>query len=77
MAQVTGSSAHERFSGPQLKKVFQTQKEVFENTDRVCVLSAFLTTLLCADGKVKAVDEVSRYRSGCHGTPQELSETAR
>lgn len=60
MAQVTGSSAHERFSGPQLKKVYQTNREVFDKTDRVCVLSAFLTTLLCADGEVKAVDEASR-----------------
>lgn len=59
MAQVTGSSAHERFSGPQLKKVYQTNRETFDKTDRVCILSAFLTTLLCADGEVKAVDEVS------------------
>ena len=59
MAQVTGSSAHERFSGPQLKKVYQTNREVFDKTDRVCILSAFLTTLLCSDGEVKAVDEVS------------------
>ena len=59
MAQVTGSSAHERFSGPQLKKVFQTNRETFDKTERVCILSAFLTTLLCADGEIKAVDEVS------------------
>jgi xylulokinase len=58
MANVAGSSAHERFSGPQLKKVYQQKKDVFDQTDRVCVLSAFLTTLLCADGEVKAVDEV-------------------
>lgn len=66
MAQVTGSAAHERFSGPQLKKVYQKHKDVFDKTDRMCVLSAFLTTLLCADGTVKAVEEVSLVHLATH-----------
>lgn len=63
MAAITGSSAHERFSGPQLKKIFERQREkVWDKTERVCLLSSFLTGLLCLDGEVKGMDEVSFSR---------------
>jgi xylulokinase len=57
MAKITGSSAHERFSGPQAKKVFQQAPETWQKTAHICLLSSFLTTLLCADGKVRGPDE--------------------
>lgn len=57
MAKITGSSAHERFSGPQAKKVFQNAQPTWQRTAHICLLSSFLTTLLCADGKVRGPDE--------------------
>jgi xylulokinase len=57
MAKITGSSAHERFSGPQAKKIFQKLDTTWKRTEHVCLLSSFLTTLLCADGRVRGPDE--------------------
>lgn len=58
MTRLTGSAAHERFSGPQLRKVFgRKRRGVWSKTESVCLLSSFLTTLLCGDGTVKPVDE--------------------
>lgn len=57
MAKITGSSAHERFSGPQAKKVFQKADSTWQRTAHISLLSSFLTTLLCADGKVRGADE--------------------
>lgn len=60
MAKLTGSSAHERFSGPQLRKVFRIKrKNVWDKIDAVCLLSSWWTTIFCGDGEVKSVDEVS------------------
>lgn len=57
MAKITGSSAHERFSGPQAKKVFQKAHTTWQRTAHISLLSSFLTTMLCADGKVRGPDE--------------------
>lgn len=58
MTRLTGSAAHERFSGPQLRKVFGRKRQgVWNKTASVCLLSSFLATLLCGDGSVKPVDE--------------------
>ncbi|KAL7415883.1 hypothetical protein BDY24DRAFT_337338, partial [Mrakia frigida] len=57
MAQRTGSKAHERFTGPQVLKVVKQQKDVWENTSRVGIVSSWLATMLCLDGEVKGIDE--------------------
>lgn len=59
MAQRTGSKAHERFSGPQILKVVKQQPEIWENTGRIGIVSSCLATMLCLDGEVKGIDEVS------------------
>jgi hypothetical protein len=33
LAEITGSRAYERFTGPQIKKVYQTKKAVYNNTE--------------------------------------------
>lgn len=60
MAAITGSSAHERFSGPQLKKIYKAREsdDYWQKTAHVALLSSFLTSLICADGQVKGIDEV-------------------
>ncbi|KAJ4816217.1 Xylulose kinase [Rhynchospora pubera] len=55
LARVTGSRAHERYTGPQIKKIFETQRGVYENTDRISLVSSFMASILI--GKYASIDE--------------------
>ena len=57
LADITGSRAHERFTGPQIARFRQESPEEYEATDRISLVSSFITTLLCADGEIKGIDE--------------------
>jgi len=57
LAAMTGSKAHERFTGPQIMRFKRLFPEAYDNTDRISLCSSFLTTLLCLDGEVKGIDE--------------------
>ena len=46
LARMTGSRGYERFTGPQIKKIFQTQPEVYDNTERISLVSSFMASLL-------------------------------
>lgn len=46
LSRLTGSCAHERYAGPQIRKIFETQPEVYENTERVSLISSFMASLL-------------------------------
>lgn len=57
LAEITGSSAHHRFTGPQILKLKQTQPEIYEQTSRISLVSSFLATILANnDGKVVDLD---------------------
>lgn len=43
---LTGSRAHERFTGPQIRKFAETHPERYQRTDRIHLVSSYLTTLL-------------------------------
>lgn len=55
LARVTGSRAHERYTGPQIKKIFENQRGVYENTDRISLVSSFMASILI--GKYASIDE--------------------
>lgn len=57
LANATGSSAHTRFSGAQIAKFRKVSPEAYGNTARISLVSSMVTTLLCADGDVKGIDE--------------------
>ena len=54
MAQITGSRAYERFTGPQIKHLFKHQPEVYERTERISLISSFLASLFI--GKYAPID---------------------
>ncbi|KAJ0025629.1 hypothetical protein Pint_08569 [Pistacia integerrima] len=55
LSKLTGSRAHERYTGPQIKKIFETQRDVYENTERISLVSSFMASLLI--GAYACIDE--------------------
>lgn len=49
LAALTGSRAFERFTGPQIRKVYETQEDVYHATERVSLVSSFMASLLVGD----------------------------
>ncbi|KAL1406225.1 hypothetical protein Q8F55_007916 [Vanrija albida] len=57
LAEATGSAAHTRFSGAQIAKFRKEAPAAYAATSRISLVSSLVTTLLCADGEVKGIDE--------------------
>lgn len=56
LAGITGSKAHTRFTASQIHKWKQDDLKAYEETDRIGLVSSFVTTLLTADGVVRGID---------------------
>ncbi len=54
LLELTGNAAFERFSGPQIRKFFQTDPEGYRATATVCLVSSFIASLLA--GRLIGVD---------------------
>lgn len=46
MVKITGSKAYERFTGAQIRKIFQQQREAYDETVRISLISSFLASIL-------------------------------
>jgi xylulokinase len=57
LARLTGSKAHERFTGPQIMRWRRAHPDQFANTSRISLVSSYITSLLCLDGEIKGIDE--------------------
>lgn len=55
LSRLTGSRAYERYTGPQIKKIYETQPEVYRNTERISLVSSFVASLLI--GAYASIDE--------------------
>ncbi|KAB1212118.1 Xylulose kinase [Morella rubra] len=55
LARLTGSRAHERYTGPQIRKILETQPEVYHDTERISLVSSFMASLLI--GAYASIDE--------------------
>lgn len=45
MVEFTGSKCYPRFTGPQIRKVYQTMSDCYENTERISLVSSFLASI--------------------------------
>ncbi|GLH03124.1 Uncharacterized protein GBIM_09033 [Gryllus bimaculatus] len=54
LASITGSHAYERFTGPQIAKVFQTKPTAYRNTERISLVSSFAASLFL--GQYASID---------------------
>ncbi|XP_074564378.1 xylulose kinase 2 [Curcuma longa] len=49
LSKLTGSRAYERYTGPQIRKLYQTKPDVYNNTERISLVSSFMASLLIGD----------------------------
>ncbi|XP_018349320.1 PREDICTED: xylulose kinase [Trachymyrmex septentrionalis] len=49
LAEITGSRAYERFSGPQIAKIARTKPEAYCSTERISLVSNFIASLFLGD----------------------------
>ncbi|KAA8896035.1 hypothetical protein FN846DRAFT_921904 [Sphaerosporella brunnea] len=54
LARITGSRAHHRFTGPQIKKFHRRHPEVYEKTARISLVSSFLCSIFL--GRIAPLD---------------------
>nr|XP_043614806.1 xylulose kinase 2-like isoform X3 [Erigeron canadensis] len=46
LAKLTGSRAHERCTGPQIRRIYETCPQVYHNTERISLVSSFMACIL-------------------------------
>ncbi|ORY80016.1 hypothetical protein BCR37DRAFT_403210 [Protomyces lactucae-debilis] len=54
LAEITGSKAHHRFTGPQILRLRKTQPDIYSQTARISLVSSFLCSLLL--GQITPID---------------------
>ncbi|XP_055618517.1 xylulose kinase isoform X2 [Toxorhynchites rutilus septentrionalis] len=54
MVAITGSKCYERFTGPQIRKVYQQRPDCYRNTERISLVSSFLASIFL--GEVAPID---------------------
>lgn len=54
MVELTGSKCYARFTGPQIRKIYQTRPDCYQNTERISLVSSFLASIFI--GKIAPID---------------------
>ncbi|XP_061704377.1 xylulose kinase [Cydia pomonella] len=54
LAKITGSTAYERFTGPQIRKMFRTKPRVYQAASRISLVSSFACSLFL--GRIADID---------------------
>lgn len=54
MVEISGSKCYPRFTGPQIRKIYETKPDVYENTVRISLVSSFLASIFI--GHVAPID---------------------
>lgn len=53
-AQLTGSDVFERFTGPQIRRFYKTEREQYEKTAGIALVSSFMSSILA--GRISPID---------------------
>ncbi|XP_059054563.1 xylulose kinase [Achroia grisella] len=54
LARITGSTAYERFTGPQIRKMYRSRERVYHATSRISLVSSFACSLFL--GRIAPID---------------------
>lgn len=54
LAEITGSKAYERFTASQITKIVETREDIYNNTERISLVSSFACSLFL--GKIAPID---------------------
>lgn len=49
MVEITGSKCYQRFTGPQIRKIYQTKARAYEETPRISLVSSFVSSVFLGD----------------------------
>ncbi|CAH8299439.1 unnamed protein product [Eruca vesicaria subsp. sativa] len=49
LSEITGSRAYERYTGPQIRRLFSTEADLYAGTERISVVSSCMASLLIGD----------------------------
>lgn len=49
MVNITGSKCYARFTGPQIRKIYQERSHAYEETQRISLVSSFLSSVFLGD----------------------------
>ncbi|XP_072952428.1 xylulose kinase 2 isoform X1 [Typha angustifolia] len=55
LSKLTGSRGYERFTGPQIRKMYEKQRQIYDNTERISLVSSFMASVLI--GHYACIDE--------------------
>lgn len=55
LSKLTGSRAHERYTGPQIRRIFEKQPEIYQKTERISLVSSFMASVLI--GSYASIDQ--------------------
>ncbi|KAG9439946.1 hypothetical protein H6P81_020111 [Aristolochia fimbriata] len=55
LSELTGSRAYERFTGPQIRKIFEKHPDVYNASERISLVSSFMASLFV--GSYASIDE--------------------
>lgn len=55
LSRITGSRGYERFTGPQIRKLYETKLDIYNETERISLVSSFMASLFI--GRYASIDQ--------------------
>jgi len=55
LSKLTGSRAYERYTGPQIRKLYEKKQDIYNETERISLVSSFMASVFI--GGYASIDE--------------------